>query len=216
MSTQNKTNENKKPVFSMFGIPAIFILISGLMALVVIQGLKPPESSTRDGVIEFVQATEHITSGVDITVNVETVSVYVPKNAINEAGSIFITLREPNLFPVAGEPGWMRPQIVNVEFRNSRGIPSPEISFLSPIEICFSVNQEQWRDFSNRTKSYHVQYYAEKQNPPRWESLSVKTYPDRFQICGLTNHLSLFSLAIKLQVMVPETGVTSTPGLYEP
>jgi hypothetical protein len=214
--TEKTKQENTRRLFTLFGVPAFLVLAAGLIVLVVTQGLRPPQSSTQDGSMNFVQATESFTSGVDITINVDSVTVHVPRNAINETGSIFITLRESDLFPAAGEPGWIRPQVVNVEFRNSQGIPSPQVTFLSPMEICFTLNQEQWTDFSTRPDAYHVQYYAEQRNPPRWESLSTKTYLERLQICGLTNHLSLFSLAIMLQVVVPATGDTSIPGPYAP
>jgi hypothetical protein len=216
MSTNDAKRENRKRFFSMFVLPVVIVLATGLIVMVVIQGLTPPASSIQDGSIEFVQVTEAFTPGNDVAITVDTVTVYVPKNATEEPGNIFIALREPDLFPIGSELGWARPQIVNVEYRNSEGFPYTGITFSSAIEICFMVTEEQWQDYMRRPDEYQVQYYAEQGDPPRWEQLAMKTHADRFQICGLTDHLSLFALAIKIQVTIPQTGATPTPGLYAP
>jgi hypothetical protein len=132
------------------------------------------------------------------------------------AGNISITFRESNLFATAGGLEWIRPEVVNVEYRNSEGAPYSQITFAQPIEICFAVTPEQWQDYNERQQGYQVQFYAEQQDPPRWESLPGKSYAERLQICGLTDHLSLFALAIQQEAIILETGATPTQDLYAP
>ena len=67
-------------------------------------------------------------------------------------------------------------------------------------------------DYLYRQDDYQVQRYEEDQDPPRWEPLPMVTYPERTELCGETDHLSLFALAIKLPKSgTPFVDVTPTP-----
>jgi hypothetical protein len=195
-----------------------FILTASLVGLVVLQGLVRPDSSTQSGSIQFIQATKMVTPGQDMTVKVGTVTVYLPKDAASEPGTISIIPREANLFPTTGDTVWTRPQVVNIEYQNNLGTPYPGLVFNQAAEVCFELTQDQWNDYSWRPDAYQVHSYAEDQNPPHWVLLPTTNRSQTRELCGQTTHLSLFALAVKADVNIPITGFTPfpTPGLYAP
>lgn len=201
-----------RPRVPKLGIVIISLLIVGVIALVVLIGSQRPDSSTRDGSIEFVIATEEVAQNKDIVIGVNNATLYVPQNAINVGGTISITPRPPNLFSIAENNGWSRTLIVNVEYRNDAGTPVPLVTFTTPFLICFKVSPERWQDYLSRQDEYQVQYYAETQNPPVWEPVSMVTFPERYELCGEADHFSLFALAVKTpQSETPFADVTPTP-----
>jgi hypothetical protein len=192
-------------------IALIILLLLSVIALVFLIGSNPPDSSTQSGSVEFVIATQELTTGDDLVIGVNNATLYVPRAAVELAGSIVIFPREPNLFPVAGEPEWFRPLVVNIEYRDEAGKPYPEVTFSIPVQICFKITPDRWKDYTDNPDDFQVQHYAEKQDPPRWVSLSPKqAYPDRRELCGETNHLSLFALATKSDTTIPVTGTDPT------
>lgn len=211
-----------------FALIAMASLVVGVIVLVVLIGLGRPESSTQNGSIEFYRAAQEIVVGQEIVIGVNNATLYVPKDAINMAGSIFIFPREPNLFTPPGDTTWIRPLVVNVEFRDSAGTPIPHIKFVKPAEICFRITKERWKDYTNHPNEYQVQTYSEEKNPPTWEPLQMVTHPERLQLCGVIDHLTLFALATKPGTLIPLFDPTPTldpnskffpnppDGLYEP
>jgi hypothetical protein len=215
-----KANTSKKtPVrrgAPRLAILLAFLLTATMIALVIRQGLLRPESSTQSGAIPFVQSTQQVTPGQALTVSAGPVSVFIPQGATTQPGTIAIIPREANLFPTAGDTVWTRPQIVNIEFHDPQGNTYPAVTFAQPAEICFQLSQAQWKDYSTRPDAYQVHYYAEDQNPAHWVILPLINRAEKLQVCGQTDHLSLFALAVKAKVGVPITGATPfpTPGLY--
>ncbi len=188
--------EEEQPIPKL-AIGLIIALLTVVITLVILTGLQQPDSSTQDGAIEFMLVTEEYDPSQDVVISVSNATLYVPKDAIHMGGSISISPRAPNLFSIAGETGWFRSPVVNVEYRDEAGALYPLVTFFRPVEICFKIVQEQWLNYLNRPNEYQVQYYAEKQNPPRWEALPMVAYPEEFQLCGQTDHFSLFALAIR-------------------
>ena len=186
----------KLPVPRFAMIMITFLLVS-FSALVILTGSQRPDSSTRDGSIEFVIATEELTTEEDLVISVGNATLYVPKDAINTAGTISITPLPPDLFSIADQAEWSRTLIVNVEYRNEKGTAYLLVTLAKPFQICFRVSDERWQDYLSHPDKYQVHYYAEGQDPPRWESLPFLTYPERNELCGQTDHFSLFALAIK-------------------
>ena len=189
----------KKLPAPRFAVIMIIFLAMSLFVLVILTGSQRPDSSTRNDSIEFVIATEELTTGEDLAISVSTATLYVPKDAIDAAGTISITPLPPNLFSIADQNEWSRTLVVNVEYRNEKKTPYTLVTLTKPFLICFKVIDERWKDYLNRQDEYQVQYYAEGQDPPRWEPLPMLTYPERNELCGQTDHFSLFALAIKKQ-----------------
>jgi hypothetical protein len=202
----------RRPVPKLARILIILLIVS-VIALVILMGLQQPDSSTQNGSVEFVIATQELTSGEDLVIGVNNATLYVPRAAVELAGSIVIFPREPNLFSMAGEPEWLRPLVVNIEYRDEAGTPYTDVTFSMPVQMCFKMIPDRWKDYTNNPDDYRVQYYAEEQDPPRWESLlPMQAYPERSELCGETNHLSLFALATKTDTTIPVTGADPTPG----
>jgi len=208
----------EKPFAQKIAMVFIIVLSVSVISLIFLIGLKQPDSSTQDGAIEFAQATQVFTPGQDMTIQVTNVVVFVPKNATTLEGKFSVIKRESNLLSATGGSEWHRPLVINVEYLNNNGVPYREVDFVNPIQICFKLNNEQWQDYNKRPKDYLIQFFAEDQNPPRWENLVMVSDTEKFQLCGLTNHLSLFALAIWSEEAIPVTGLTPAPGLapYEP
>lgn len=183
-------------------VVVFMVVLAGLMMLHQVSRSKNIVSP-----IEVLLGTPQGPSGEIRAFNQDPVTVYMPPDATTKAGTISISLASPDQALVADDTGWVRPQVVNVEFRNPDGTPLPDIAFSAPLEICFELTAEQWREFRAQTDAYQVQYFASQADPPGWEVLPQNTYPARRQLCGQTTHLSLFSLATKLEV--PMTGPTS-------
>ena len=203
--------EERRPIPKV-AVIMILLLVVGIFALVVIMGLQQPDSSTQDGAIEFVIATEEISSDEDIIIGVSNATLYVPKDAISSGGTISITPRPPNLFSLAGRSEWSRTLIVSVEYRNEAGAIATLSTLSEPFLICFKVTPERWQDYLSRQDEYQVHYYAEEQEPPGWQPIPMVAYPERNELCGQTDHFSLFALAIKIpQSGIPFVDVTPTP-----
>ena len=201
----------KEPV-PRFAIILVIFLVVGFSALVILTGSQRPDSSTRDDSIEFVIATEEFTTSEDLVISVSNATLYVPKDAIDVMGTISITPFPPDLFSIAEQNEWSRTLVVNIEYRNENDEPYTLVTLAKPFQICFKVIDERWQDYLSRPDEYQVQYYAEGQDPPRWESLPKLTHPERNELCGEADHFSLFALAIrKSGGAIPLTSMTPTP-----
>ena len=200
-----------EPKVPKFAIIVIILLMVGVIALILLIGSQRPDSSTQAGSMEFAIVTQQVTANDDIVIGVNNATLYLPDGAIDVAGSLAIFPREPNLFTDSNDSKWARPLVVNVEFRNAEGKPVPNITFSKPAEICFKITKDRWTDYTRHPDEYEVQTYAEEQEPPAWEPLSMVTYPERSQLCGQVDHFSLFALATKPETKIPLTDPTETP-----
>jgi hypothetical protein len=120
-----------------------------------------------------------------------------------------IAVARPDLVLVVQNVKWLLPKVVHVEFLRPDGASIPSISFSQPLEVCFTLAEDHWQAFTQDTGAYQVQYYADQQSPPAWQSLPQVTHPDRHQVCGQSDMLSMFGLAIRAQVGIPVTGLTA-------
>ena len=200
-----------QPRVPKLAIITILLLVVGVIALVFLIGLQRPDSSTQAGSMEFTIVTQEVTFGKDVVIGVNNATFYMLAGAIDVPGSIAIFPREPNLFTILGDTKWMRPLVVNIEFRDGMGKPIPHIAFAKPAEICFKITRERWEDYTRHPSEYEVQTYAEAKSPPVWEPLTLVTYPERSQLCGQTDHFSLFALATVPETIIPLTDPTETP-----
>jgi hypothetical protein len=189
----------------------MLLFISIVIALVFLIGSNPPDSSTQAGTTKYTIATQVLSADEDIVIGINNVTLYMPRDATDVAGSIAIFPREPNLFSTSGDTRWIRPLVVNVEFRDEQGKPVSPIVLAKPTEICFKITEERWQDYTRHPNEYEVQTYADEKNPPRWEPLTLVPHPERSQLCGQIDHFSLFALATKPETKIPITGVNSTP-----
>jgi hypothetical protein len=174
---------------------AMLMLVASVVALVMFMRAKPVSS-------------KETVPGQELVVGVDSATLYVPKDVATMAGVITISALEANLYPVAGED-WLRPQVVNIQYLNREAVPYLNVVFSKPVLICFQI-RERWQDYTEHPNEYLVQYYAEKQDVPGWVTLPMSANPERYQLCGQTNHLSTFALALKPQKEIPVTGKEST------
>jgi hypothetical protein len=218
MSVTRLKKTGDEPGTPRIAIVVVLLLLAGIIGLIIFQGLTRPVSSTQAGSVLAAQVTQQVTPGQPSTVSVGTITVYLPANATSQPVTVAITPREPNLYQAAGETGWSRPQVINVELRDPAANIQPNVTFSQPAEVCFQLTAAQWSDYTQNTGNYQIQYYDESLNPPHWVALPLTTHPQQAQLCGQTMHFSLFALAVRAQVGVPVTGATPfpTPKLYAP
>jgi hypothetical protein len=216
---RSKLLDEMRPYASYIIIVIVYIgVISS--TLVFIPGYHLPVGSRmiipQTGSSEFAGVTREIIPSIDMTLGFGNAALYVPKGSTNMAGYLSMTLREPDLFLSADGSGWTRPFVVDIEYQNYQGTPTPSISLFNPVQICFQVNEKMWRDYTRRPAAYQFEYYAEALSVPRWVALPMNTDPEHLQLCGESDHLSIFALAIKvargdLPPMIPITGATPFP-----
>ena len=207
--------EERRPIPTIAKI-TFAILIVSIIALVVLIGIQAPTSSPQADSFQYAIVTQQVTSGQDIVIGINNAIFYVPKDSITVAGSLAIFPREPNLFTPPDENTWARPLVVNVEFRDGEGKPVSFITFSKPAAICFKITPERWADYTKHPDEYQVQTYADDKNPPVWEPLTLMTHPDANELCGQTDHLSLFALAIIPDTTIPLTEPTPTRDPAQP
>jgi hypothetical protein len=141
-------------------------------------------------------------------------------------GQVSITPKEPDLLAEAGEPGWRRPYVYNIEYKDSLGVVF-DLAGNSFVEVCFMLEGELWAAFQATPEIFQVQIYDESQSPPQWRASDQSVYPYRQQVCGITSQFSLISLAYQepatptpepgsIQKMTETPVGTGTPGVYEP
>ena len=224
---KSKPMETGRP-FTIYAVIVIFALVViGALALVTgsHQTDSYPQVSIQTLPVDSSKASREIIPSLDMNLSLGETSLYVPKGATNLAGYLSMDPREPNLYPMDGDPGWSRPIVVNIEFRNYQGSPSHNITFFQPVQICFQIDAERWLDFTRRLDAYQVEYHAEGLGVSRWIMLSRSTDPENHEVCGSADHLSLFALAIKPEeptqtptptVATPTSTPTNTPAVPTP
>jgi hypothetical protein len=181
-------------------IAAIVILVVGVIAMVVYIRSKPASSQVA-------------VPGQELIIGVDRVTLYVPKDAAVLDGVISISSLTSNIYSIAGEEStWFRSQVVDVQYLDRQGVPYIDVTFPQPVSVCFMI-KERWDDYIQHPDEYLVQYYAEEQTPPVWVTLPMSAMADRFQLCGQTEHLSIFALAVKPPKEIPITGETLIPTL---
>jgi hypothetical protein len=202
-----------EPGIPKFARVLIAILAVGVLVFVVLIGLRSPSTSAQASAIESAPVIQEFIPGQvqGFVIGVNNAMLYMPADAITIAGKITIVPREPNMYPMAGE-NWVRLLVVDVQFTDTTGKTFRQMALFRPAEICFKITRERWEDYASHPDDYQVQYYAEGNNPPAWVTLPMITHPDQNQLCGVTDHLSLFALATRPETLIPLTGgPTPTP-----
>jgi hypothetical protein len=197
-----------------------------IAALVIVEGFiffpmvvhKTP-ASTSNIPVEAAPVTKEIIPGEDMVLSLGDLTLYLPKGATSQPGYISMIPGEPNLHASASDAGWIRPTVVNIEYRNHQGRPVAGISFYKPASICFQFEKELWQDYTRRPDAYQVEYYAESLFLSRWLPLQTTANPESHQLCGQTYHLSLYALAIMPEAgvplpIIPNTGPTLAPTTF--
>jgi hypothetical protein len=212
MSTIKLRPIEEKARVPKLAVAAIGLLTVGVIVFFISIQLRQPRTIIPPPKpVEFVQVTQAVTVGEDITIVVDNVSFFMPKDAITLEGSLLITQVQPDQYVAEGQSGWYQLQVAKVEYLDGNGKPYPRVVFFTPAKICFTLTEEQWNDHSQHPSDYQVQYFAEQENPPIWEPLLKTLNPEQKQVCGNSSHLTLFSLAVWKQVLVPITGSTPSP-----
>jgi hypothetical protein len=183
-----------------YAIAMIVFLLISLTGLFVMRETKQPVAS------------QAVVQNEETTISLDAITIYIPKDTIKETGVISISLHNPGLFFKTDDEEWLRPQVVDVEYRSSDGRTFSHVTLSGPVLICFLLSAEQWQGFTQTPNDYEVQYYSEAGETPAWIPLSLKIQSDQQQLCGETDYLATFALAIKRQdILIPVTGSSITP-----
>jgi hypothetical protein len=191
------------------GIPRVGLIIAAFLLVLVSMILLHQWSQSRNSVspIEILFGAPPAPARDARVFSQDDVTIYMPSDATELDGTLFIAVAGPNLSLVLDDIRWFLLRVATVEFRSPDGRTLSGVSFSAPVEICFQLTEEQWQAYTEKPDSYRVQYYADLMSPPRWEALPQSTYPDRFQLCGQTHDLSVFGLAVQAQPGIPVTGL---------
>ncbi|MBM3151929.1 MAG: hypothetical protein FJZ96_06980 [Chloroflexi bacterium] len=218
------STQQKKGLWLVISLILILVVFAVcVFALVIWQGSQKPESSTLQNptppepVTVEIPIDQYSVIGMSaevLTLEPGDVSIFIPAGALSQTGQFFLTAREANLLAEAGQPGWSRPYVINLEYKDSSGNVLPAVTLYQPIEICFFVEDGLWSDYLDRPEAFKVEVYEDTATPPSWMALSFYSYPNRHQICGLAPHLSLFALAVQDLDAIQAT--ETPPGVYDP
>lgn len=210
MSTNRHMSEIKR-----IGTSRLGVIVALVMLLLVILILTHSRSQSRNIVspIEILLGAPEGLSGDVAVFSQGDVTVYMPPGATELDGIISIAAAEPSLSLLVDDSGWIPIKVVNLEFRSMEGVPVVGVTFSRPLEICFTLADELWQVLTQNPEAYRIQYFADQKHPSHWESLPQVTYPDRSQLCGQTQQLSLFALAFQKEVGIPVTGLIT---VYSP
>jgi len=214
-------NNNAGWFIFVVALGLISLVLLGILVLIVWQGSQPPESSVMNIASAEVPLTASIPldshtlvsmSEGQVTFGPGEASLFIPAGALEQAGQVILTAFQADLFSELGDPGWRRPYMVNIEFKDLGGnlVADPEI--LKPIEVCFVLDATLWIEYNDQV-DFRIERYDESQSPPTWVQLPKYFYENRQQLCGTTQHLSLFALAVN---DVLATMPTATPAIYSP
>jgi hypothetical protein len=205
--------ENPIPKYARLGIISLIVVT---ITFVLMLASRHNVSTIQPAPVKAKQVTEDIVPDKDITLGNELVTIFIPKGATDLSGNLSIIPLEANLFPEAGAAGWTHPAVVKIQFKDGNGVLAPTVNFSQPVLVCFKLNQAQMQDYEARVTAYQIQYYADSLRVPRWVPLPLYAYPDRLQLCGATNHFSIFALSVdaagsNLTYLNPVTGGTENP-----
>ncbi len=216
--------QKKKSFGPVLFITAILLVIVALIiALIISIGKNAPEISTTESKPMLVQISgtipldsnvlASISGGVN-SVPVDDGSIFIPAGALDKSGQLVLTMREPNLLSEVGTPGWRRPLVLNVDYKDGNGADIVDVKINTPLEICFTLSNDLWNEYVSGIPM-RVEVYEDSGGSPAWVPLASYEYGVRHQICGMTSHLSLFALAVN-DVAIIEPTQTTTPDLYVP
>lgn len=201
---------------------AAFAIVAMLMVVIsVFVALQPPFTSLNwlSPIMEKTTASFGANQGILLsTMTGESlplisgdVLILVPGGVVAGGGTVVFEHHQPDILGEAGEPGWTRPQILNVELLDHLGRSLSGMVFDTPIDICFVLQEAQWQHYQRSPSSFDVQFYDEAQSPPRWQSLPTLAYGDRHLFCGQLSHLTLIALAIRGEPPPPGGNDIYTP-----
>jgi len=163
------------------------------------------ESMQDDQTIEMDKTTLISMASGKFVITPGDVIVFIQENTFDIAGSLLITPSSTTGLSNIDETGWSRPLIVNVELLDKSGnnIENPDIS--TPILICFNLEDSILDEYKADESSLEIQRFDLEEDPPVWITLPITKYSEWNLLCGVTEHLSLFSAAIKVQQEPTET-----------
>lgn len=185
------------------------VLVAVVMfGLVLWQGANRPDSSVSASSPVLLQDRAEVLSDRTslLTLPEGDVTVLVPCCSLGVGGTVSMVESEPNLFPdPAGQLAWSRPRIVNIEYYSPAGELVPYAISSTPVEICFSLTEEQWLRYQTHPENFAIQYYDNQRSPGKWKSMQITNREQQRSLCTKSGHLTLFALAIQQELM-PVTG----------
>ena len=163
------------------------------------------ESMQDDQTIEMDKTTLISMASGKFVITPGDVIVFIQENTFDMVSSLRITPSSTTGLSNIDETGWNRPLIVNVELldKSGKNIENPDIA--SPLLICFNLEDSILDEYKKDESSLEIQRFDLEEDPPVWTTLPIAKYTEWNLLCGVTQHLSLFSAAIKVPQELTET-----------
>lgn len=204
---------NKWLWVSTIGI--LILVIFGAIGLMILVGRNTPETSLNSGDQERVTVDFEPGEEITVNLNIDGVTVIIFHDAISFSGTYTFTRQTP-ILASSSPQDWSRPIIISLSIFDSEGIMVPETSRPKIINIiCFSLNNEEWGQLQENKIETEVQFRDESIPNAEWAGLSTTELIDSNRICGITDHLSLFALAVREKENAKENP-NETPEPIEP
>lgn len=227
MTTDNKTRNERNIRRMIIILVALILLAICMIGILVLQGLAKPEMSKTQESPELSQVVGTIIRGEDLFLvsGGGDISVLVPACAVDKKGTIVLTplgqyINDQN----SSDSIWTRIRTADISFYNGTGKLIEYLEVNCPIQVCFTLTDEEWDHYLEVPGDFEIQYLDHNSGDPLWISLLALTYHDSHELCGDHNQLGLFGLAIKNYNQTDPGGiydpeqpeiVPTQPGLYE-
>jgi hypothetical protein len=134
------------------------------------------------------------------------ITVYVPCCSLGIGGSITLSEEEPDYL---SEPErlkeWYRPRVISLQYTTIGGEIVENAFSSTPLEVCFMLNEMQWRAYREFPADFQIQYFDDIHRPNQWRRTAVYEMESRHSLCIETNRIRTYGLAVRGEVL-PVTG----------
>lgn len=228
MTTDNRTRNERNIRRMIILLVALILLALCLIGILIWQGLTKPEMSKTQESPELLQVVGTLKKGEDLFLvsGGGDISVLVPACAIDRKGTIVLTpLGKYINDQISSDSIWTRIRTADISFYNSTGKLVENLEVKCPIQVCFTLTDEEWERYLKVPEDFEIQYLDHNTGNQIWITLLALTYHDSHELCAYHNQLGLFGLAIKNITQTDPGGIydpdqpeisPTQPGLYEP
>jgi hypothetical protein len=139
------------------------------------------------------------------------ITVYVPCCSLGIGGEVTLSEEEPDHL---SEPErlkvWYRPRVISLQYTTSGGEIVHNAYSSTPLEVCFVLNDMQWRAYQEYPEDYEIQYYDDIHRPYQWRRTAIYEMESRHSLCIETNRIRTYGLAVRGEE-IPITGGGNNP-----
>lgn len=138
-------------------------------------------------------------------------AAFIPAGAYPGEGTLVLQTRDPELVPLRVDGGWERIRVVDLLVIGPSQETVAPTRLLQPALVCFKLS-EDWDELRAVDPDLvAVERFEDREGSLGWVRLREAPGWEADQICGLTEHLSIFALAVNIGAHSIPPSVLPTP-----